>query len=153
MAPLPVQPGTYKIHAHVIGPSSLLTATKYAVKHGTPVITDRSNPLPIEQEWITDRSEAGQETQAGSPYVIHLAYQPAAGIVVPEDEVYVNSVPRPEWARFTFEAVLGGVKILSDKGLALRAGHRGAQPELVTPEPEFQETWTLEYPGPIETTE
>ncbi|MFI2239485.1 hypothetical protein [Streptomyces chrestomyceticus] len=153
MAPIPVKPGKYKIHAHIIGPGSLLTATEYAVKHGAPVITDRLNPLPIEQEWIIDQPEAGQDAPPGSPYVIHLAYHTAAGIVVPEDKVYVNSVPRSEWAQFTFERVLGGVKILSDKGLALRAGHRGAQIELVAPKPEFQETWTLEYVGPIETTE
>ncbi|GCD33854.1 hypothetical protein OEIGOIKO_01578 [Streptomyces chrestomyceticus JCM 4735] len=85
--------------------------------------------------------------------MIHLAYPPAAGIVVPEDKVCVNSVPRSAWAQFTFERVIGGVKILSDKGLALRAGHRGAQIELVALKPEFQETWTLEYVGPSETTE
>lgn len=146
MAPIPVKPGKYKIHAHIIGPSSLLTATEYAVKHGAPVITDRFNPLPIEQEWIID---AADHEIVGAPYVIHLAYHPAAGLVVPEDKLYVNSVPRAEWAKFTFERVIGGIKILSDKGLALRAGHRGAQIALVAPKPEFQETWTLEYLGPI----
>ncbi|MEU7227738.1 hypothetical protein [Streptomyces chrestomyceticus] len=120
---------------------------------GALVITDRLNPLPIEQEWIIDQSEAGQDAQPGSPYAIHLAYHPAAGIVVPEDKVYVTSVPRAEWAQITFERALGGVKILSDKGLALRAGHRRAQGELVAPEHECQQTWTLEYVGPIETTE
>lgn len=153
MAPIPVKPGKYKIHAHIIGPTSLLTATEYAVKHGAPVITDRFNPLPIEQEWVIDLPEAGQEPAPGSPYVIHLAYHPVAGLVVPEDKLFVNSVPRAEWAKFTFERVIGGVKILSDKGLALRAGHRGAQIELVAPQPEFQETWTLEYVGPIPSAE
>ncbi|MGX1566414.1 hypothetical protein [Streptomyces sp. NPDC055506] len=148
MAPIPVKPGKYKIHAHIIGPTSLLTATEYAVKYGAPVITDRLNPLPIEQEWIIDVSDP---EQVGSPYVIHLAYHPAAGLVVPEDKLYVNSVPRAEWAKFTFERVIGGIKILSDKGLDLRAGHRGAQIQLVEPKPEFQETWTLEYVGPIPT--
>ncbi|MCQ8773662.1 hypothetical protein [Streptomyces telluris] len=146
MAPVPVKPGKYKIHAHIIGPTSLLTATEYAVKYGAPVITDRLNPLPIEQEWIID---AADHEIVGSPYVIHLAYHPAAGLVVPEDKLYVNSVPRAEWEKFTFERVIGGIKILSDKGLALRAGHRGAQIQLVPPKPEFQETWTLEYLGPI----
>ncbi|MFD9881403.1 hypothetical protein ACFWZT_08050 [Streptomyces alboflavus] len=146
MAPIPVKPGKYKIHAHIIGPTSLLTATEYAVKHGAPVITDRFNPLPIEQDWIIDVVES----VPGSPYVIHLAHHAAAGLVVAEDKLFVNSVPRAEWAKFTFERVIGGVKILSDKGLALRAGHRGAQIELAPPKPEFQETWTLEYVGPIE---
>ncbi|MFE0045597.1 hypothetical protein [Streptomyces albireticuli] len=150
MAPIPVKPGKYKIHAHIIGPTSLLTATEYAVKYGAPVITDRLNPLPIEQEWVIDVAEP---EIVGSPYVIHLAYHPAAGLVVPEDKLYVNSVPRAEWAKFTFERVIGGLKILSDKGLALRAGHRGAQITLVPPKPEFQETWTLEYVGPIPTEE
>ncbi|MFI9237491.1 hypothetical protein [Streptomyces sp. NPDC053079] len=146
MAPIPVKPGRYKIHAHIIGPTSLLTATEYAVKHGAPVITDRFNPLPIEQEWIIDTTE---QSVPGAPYVIHLAHHPEAGLVVPEDKLFVNSVPRAEWAKFTFERVIGGIKILSDKGLALRAGHRGAQITLVPPKPEFQETWTLEYLGPI----
>lgn len=152
MTPIPVRPGTYKIHAHIIGPTSLLTATEYAVKHGAPVITDRLNPLPIEQEWVIDYPDAGQEVP-GSPYVIHLAHHTAAGLVVPEDKLWVNAVPRAEWAKFTFERVIGGVKIVSDKGLALRAGHRGAQIELVAPKPEFQETWTLEFVGPIATEE
>ncbi|MFI1177241.1 hypothetical protein [Streptomyces melanogenes] len=149
MSAIPVKPGKYKIHAHIIGPTSLLTATEYAVKHGAPVITDRLNPLPIEQEWVIDYPDAGQESVPGSPYVIHLAYHPAAGLVVPEDRLFVNSVARAEWAKFTFEPVIGGIKIISDKGLALRAGHRGAQIQLVAPTPEFQETWTLEYVGPI----
>ncbi|MFD0418275.1 hypothetical protein [Streptomyces sp. NPDC127108] len=150
MAPIPVKPGRYKIHAHIIGPTSLLTATEYAVKHGAPVITDRFNPLPIEQDWIIDLPESGQESPPGSPYVIHLAHHGTAGLVVAEDKLFVNSVPRADWAKFTFERVIGGVKILSEKGLAMRAGHRGAQIELVAPKPEFQETWTLEYVGPIE---
>lgn len=146
MPPVPVKPGIYKIHAHIIGPSSLVTATEHAVKYGAPVITDRMNPLPIEQEWII----APAEPMPGSPYVIHLAMHEAAGLVIQEDKLWVNSVPRAEWAKFTFEAVLGGVKILSDKGLALRAGHRGAQLELVPPKPDFQETWTLEFVRPID---
>ncbi|MGW0885933.1 hypothetical protein [Streptomyces sp. NPDC002671] len=151
MTSVPVKPGKYKIHAHIIGPTSLVTATEYAVKYGAPVITDRFNPLPIEQEWVIDYPEAGQEPEPESPYVIHLAYHPAAGLVVTEDKLWVNSVPRTEWAKFTFEPVIGGIKILSEKGLSLRAGHRGAQIELTTPKPEFQETWTLEYLGPIAT--
>ncbi|MFC5720148.1 hypothetical protein ACFP1Z_08205 [Streptomyces gamaensis] len=144
MPPIPVRPGIYKIHAHIIGPTSLVTATEHAVQYGAPVITDRLNPLPIEQEWAIDPVEP----VPGSPYVIHLAHHEAAGLVVHEDKLWVNAVPRPEWAKFTFERVIGGVKILSEKGLALRAGHRGAQLELVPPKPEFQETWTLEFIAP-----
>ncbi|WP_435271126.1 hypothetical protein [Streptomyces sp. 1222.5] len=151
MTAIPVKPGKYRIHAHIIGPTSLLTATEYALKHGAPVITDRFNPLPIEQEWVIDYPEAGQEPEAGSPYVLHLAHHDAAGLVVADDKLFVNSVPRTEWTKFTFEAVIGGLKILSEKGLSLRAGHRGAQIELTPPKPEFQETWTLEYVGPIVT--
>ncbi|GAB7035936.1 hypothetical protein AB0G35_31170 [Streptomyces sp. NPDC021749] len=146
MAPIPVKPGIYKIHAHLIGPTSLVTATEYATKNGAPVITDRLNPLPIEQEWIIEPTEPGP----GAPYVIHLAYHEGAGLVTPEDRLWVNSVPRAEWAQFTFERVIGGVKILSGNGLALRSGHRGAQIELVTPTPEFQETWTLEFVKPLD---
>ncbi|GAA2726073.1 MULTISPECIES: hypothetical protein [Streptomyces] len=146
MPPIPVKPGIYKIHAHIIGPTSLLTATEFAVKHGAPVITDRLNPLPIEQEWIIEPAEP----VPGAPYVIHLAQHEAAGLVIADDKLFVNSVQRSEWAKFTFERVIGGVKILSDKGLALRAGHRGAQIEIVPPKPEFQETWTLEFVSPIE---
>ncbi|GAA0400188.1 hypothetical protein [Streptomyces luteireticuli] len=145
MPPIPVKPGIYKIHAHIIGPTSLLTATEYAVKHGAPVITDRLNPLPIEQEWIV----RPVEPVPGAPYTIHLAQHEVAGLVIPEDKLWVNSVPPAEWAKFTFERVIGGVKILSEKGLALRAGHRGAQIELVAPKPEFQETWTLEFVSPL----
>ncbi|MFI0742968.1 hypothetical protein ACH4PU_33585 [Streptomyces sp. NPDC021100] len=145
MAPIPVKPGIYKVHAHIIGPTSLLTATEYAVKHGAPVITDRLNPLPIEQEWAVEPVEP----MPGAPYVIHLAYHEAGGLVIHEDKLWVNSVARPEWAKFTFERVIGGVKILSDKGLALRAGHRGAQLEFTPPKPEFQETWTLEFIRPL----
>ncbi|WHM37540.1 hypothetical protein [Streptomyces sp. BPTC-684] len=145
MPPIPVRPGIYKIHAHIIGPTSLVTATEYAVKHGAPVITDRLNPLPIEQDWIIEPTEP----IPGAPYVIHLAHHEAAGLVIQEDKLYVNSVPRPEWAKFTFEHVIGGVKILSDKGLALRAGHRGAQLVLAAPKPEFQETFTLEFVSPM----
>ncbi|MFJ8387748.1 hypothetical protein ACIQ9Q_25125 [Streptomyces sp. NPDC094438] len=143
MPPIPVRPGIYKVHAHIIGPTSLLTATEFAVKHGAPVITDRLNPLPIEQEWVIEPFEP----VPGSPYVIRLAQHEAAGLVVPEDKLWVNAVKREELAKFTFERVIGGVKILSDKGLAFRAGHRGAQIELVAPKPEFQETWTLEFVG------
>ncbi|MEU5437557.1 hypothetical protein AB0G73_29870 [Streptomyces sp. NPDC020719] len=146
MPPIPVRPGIYKIHAHIIGPATLVTATEYAIKHGAPVIADRLNPLPIEQEWAIEPAEP----VPGSPYVIGLAMQEATGLVIAEDKLYVNSVPRAEWAKFTFEGVLGGVKILSDKGLALRAGHRGAQLELVPPKPDFQETWTLEFVRPID---
>ncbi|MEV5241856.1 hypothetical protein AB0K89_22520 [Streptomyces cinnamoneus] len=143
MPPIPVKPGIYKIHAHIIGPSALLTATEHATKHGAPVITDRMNPLPIEQEWIIEPTEP----VPGAPYVIRLAQHEEAGLVIHEDKLYVNNVPRAELAKFTFERIIGGVKILSDKGLALRAGHRGAQITLVPPKPEFQETWTLEYVG------
>ncbi|MEU9122955.1 hypothetical protein AB0C96_24345 [Streptomyces sp. NPDC048506] len=146
MSAIPVRPGIYKIHAHIIGPTSLLTATEYAVKHGAPVITDRFNPLPIEQEWAIEPTEP----VPGAPYVVRLAHQDQAGLVVAEEKLWVNNVPRAEWAQFTFERVIGGVKILSDKGLALRAGHRGAQIELVAPKPEFQETWTLEFIRPID---
>uniref|UniRef100_A0AAU2V5J1 Uncharacterized protein n=1 Tax=Streptomyces sp. NBC_00003 TaxID=2903608 RepID=A0AAU2V5J1_9ACTN len=82
--------------------------------------------------------------------MIHLAHHDAAGLVVAEDKLFVNAVPRSEWAKFTFERVMGGVKILSDKGLAWRAEHRGAQIGLVPPKAEFQETWTLEYVSPLE---
>ncbi|MER7050521.1 hypothetical protein [Streptomyces jumonjinensis] len=149
MPAVPIKPGVYKFHAHIIGPSSLLTATEYAVKHGAPVITDRMNPLPIEQEWTIEPAHS----EPGAPYVIHLAHHEAAGLVSAEDKLFVNSVPRAEWAKFTFEPVIGGVKILSDSGLALRAGHRGAQIELVAPKPEFQETWTLEFVSPLTTEE
>ncbi|MBD0740879.1 hypothetical protein [Streptomyces sp. CBMA152] len=146
MPPVPVRPGIYKIHAHIIGPSSVVTATEYAVEHGAPVITDRLNPLPIEQEWIIEPVEP----VPGAPYVIHLAQHDAAGLVSPQDKLFVNAVPREEWAKFTFEHVIGGVKILSDKGLAMRAGHRGAQIEFVPPKPDFQETWTLEFVRPLD---
>ncbi|UNO41103.1 hypothetical protein [Streptomyces sp. MST-110588] len=145
MAPVPVKPGIYKIHAHIIGPTSLVTATEYATKHGAPVITDRLNPLPIEQEWVI----RPLENVPGAPYVIHLAHQEGAGIVVHEDKLYVNTVQSSEWAKFTFEKVLGGLKILSEKGLAWRSGHRGAQIVLSAPTPDFQETWTLEFVRPI----
>ncbi|WP_435283480.1 hypothetical protein [Streptomyces koelreuteriae] len=148
MAPTPIKPGIYQIHAHLTGPTSLLSATEQAVEHGAPVITDRVNPLLIEPEWIIDVSDP---EQAGSPYVIHLSHQPAAGLVVAEDKLFVNTVPRADWAKFTFERGIGGIKILSDKGLALRTGHRGAQIQLAYPKPEFQETWTLEYQNPIPT--
>ncbi|GHF35252.1 hypothetical protein GCM10010218_15580 [Streptomyces mashuensis] len=146
MPPIPVKPGIYKVHAHIIGPSALITATEHAIKFGAPVITDRLNPLPIEQEWVIEPAEP----VPGAPYVIRLAAHEEAGLVIHEDKLYVNSVPRGEWAKFTFERVIGGVKILSDKGLALRAGHRGAQLEVVPPKPEFQETWTLEYVRPYD---
>ncbi|GGP60275.1 hypothetical protein ACX9I7_07300 [Streptomyces sp. L500] len=146
MPPIPIKPGIYKIHAHIIGPSSLVTATEHAVKHGAPVIVDRFNPLPIEQEWIIEPAEP----VPGSPYVIRLASHDAAGLVIADDRIFVNAVPRPELAKFTFEGVLGGVKILNEKGLALRAGHRGAQIEVVPPKPEFQETWTLEFVRPVD---
>ncbi|MCA6092286.1 hypothetical protein LE181_08945 [Streptomyces sp. SCA3-4] len=145
MPPIPVKPGIYKIHAHIIGPSALLTATEHATKHGAPVITDRLNPLPIEQDWIIEPAEP----VPGAPYVIRLAHHEQAGLVIQEDKLYVNSVPRAELAKFTFERVIGGVKVLSDKGLALRSGHRGAQIVLVPPKPEFQETFTLEFVSPI----
>ncbi|GHE85465.1 hypothetical protein GCM10018785_61620 [Streptomyces longispororuber] len=145
MPPIPIKPGIYKIHAHIIGSTSLVTATEYAVKHGAPVITDRLNPLPIEQEWLIEPTEP----VPGAPYVIRLAHHEQAGLVVAEDKLYVNAVPRGELAKFTFERVIGGVKILSDKGLALRSGHRGAQITLVEPKPEFQETWTLEFMSPV----
>ncbi|MEU8582443.1 hypothetical protein [Streptomyces abikoensis] len=146
MPPIPIKPGIYKIHAHIIGPSSLVTATEYAVKHGAPVIVDRFNPLPIEQEWIIEPAEP----VPGSPYVIRLASHDAAGLVIADDRIFVNAVQRSELAKFTFEGVLGGVKILNEKGLALRAGHRGAQIEVVPPKPEFQETWTLEFVRPVD---
>ncbi|MFE7561624.1 hypothetical protein [Kitasatospora sp. NPDC057500] len=146
MPPIPVRPGIYKVHAHIIGPGALVTATEYAVKHGAPVIVDRFNPLPIEQEWVIEPTEP----VPGAPYVVRLAAHEAAGLVIADGRLFVNSVPRAEWARFTFEAVLGGVKILSEKGLAARAGHRGAQIEIVEPKPEFQETWTLEFVRPID---
>lgn len=146
MPAIPIRPGIYKIHAHIIGPSSLVTATEYAVKHGAPVITDRMNPLPIEQEWVIMPAEP----VPGAPYVITLAHHESAGLQVNEDKLWVNAAPRPELSKFTFESVIGGVKILSDKGMAMRAAHRGAQIELVPPTPEFQETWTLEFVRPID---
>ncbi|GHF43606.1 MULTISPECIES: hypothetical protein [Streptomyces] len=146
MPPIPVKPGVYRIHAHIIGPGAQVTATEHAVKYGAPIITDRANPLPIEQEWVIEPAQP----VPGSPYVIRLALQEQAGIVLAEDKLWVNNVPREEWAKFTFETVLGGVKILSDKGLALRAGYRGSQIELVPPKPDFQETWTLEFIRPLD---
>ncbi|MGP9017002.1 hypothetical protein ACT1U9_01160 [Streptomyces sp. BR1] len=147
MPPIPVRPGIYKIHAHIIGSTSLVTATEHAVNHGAPVIVDRLNPLPIEQEWVIEPVEP----MPGAPYVIRLAEHESAGIVIPEDKLWVNAVARTELAKFTFERVIGGVKILSDKGLAWRAGHRGAQIELAPPKPDFQETWTLEFVRDLET--
>ncbi|MCG6499506.1 hypothetical protein [Kitasatospora sp. A2-31] len=146
MPPIPVKPGIYKIHAHIIGPGAVVTATEYAVKHGAPVIVDRLNPLPIEQEWVIEPTEQ----VPGAPYVARLAAHETAGLVLAEDKLYVNSVPRAEWAKFTFEAVLGGVKVISEKGLAMRAGHRGSQIEFTPPQPDFQETWTLEFVRPID---
>ncbi|MGW3205494.1 hypothetical protein [Streptomyces sp. NPDC001135] len=146
MPPIPLKPGVYKLHAHIIGPSSLVTATEYATKHGAPVITDRLNPLPIEQEWVIEPVEP----EPGAPYMIRLAAHETAGLVIAEDKLWVNNVPSSEWARFTFEPVLGGVKILSEKGLAWSASHRGAQIELTPPKPEFQQTWTLEFVRPID---
>ncbi|MFE0138700.1 hypothetical protein ACFWY6_45280 [Streptomyces sp. NPDC059037] len=146
MPPIPVRPGVYKFHAHLIGATSLMTATEHAIDKGAPVITDHLNPMPMEQEWAV----APAESVPGSAYVIYLAYHEAAGLVIPEDKLWVNGVPRPEWAKFTFERVIGGVKILSEKGLALRAGHRGAQIELAPPKPDFQETWTLEFVRPLD---
>ncbi len=86
----------------------------------------------------------------GSPYQLRLAYHEGAGLVDAEDKLWVNAVPREELAKFTFERVIGGVKVLSAKGLAWRAGHRGAQIELTEPAPEFQETWMLEYVRPLD---
>ncbi|MEU6974257.1 hypothetical protein AB0A71_42400 [Kitasatospora aureofaciens] len=146
MPPIPVKPGIYRIHAHIIGPGTQLTATEHAVKYGAPVIADRANPLPIEQEWAIEPTEP----MPGAPYVIHLALQENAGIVTPEDKLWVNSVPRGEWTKFTFESVLGGVKIISERGLACAAGYRGQQIELTEPKPEFQQTWTLEFIRPID---
>ncbi|MFE6868136.1 hypothetical protein ACFVFS_16425 [Kitasatospora sp. NPDC057692] len=146
MPPIPIKPGVYKIHAHIIGPGAVLTATEYAVKHGAPVIVDRINPLPIEQEWVIEPAEP----VPGAPYVFRLAYQDAAGLVTAEDKLWVNNVPREEWAKFTFETVLGGVKVLSEAGLALNAGFRGQQADLVEPKPEFQQTWTLEFVRPLD---
>ncbi|GHI40112.1 hypothetical protein [Streptomyces violascens] len=145
MPPVPVRPGIYKIHAHIIGPAALVTATEHAVKYGAPVITDRQNPLPIEQDWIIEPSEP----IPGAPYVIHLAHHEGAGLVVQEDKLWVNAVPRAEWAKFMFEGVIGGVKILTEKHLAFRSDHRGAQITLVEPKPEFQETFTLEFVSPL----
>lgn len=145
MSVVPIRPGIYRIHAHIIGPSALATATEYAVKSGAPVITDRMNPLPIEQEWAIIPAEP----MPGASYVITLAHQESAGLQITDDKLWVNNAPRPELAKFSFEQVIGGVKILSEKGLALRAGHRGAQIELVPPKPEFQETWTLEFIRPL----
>ncbi|MFH8410916.1 hypothetical protein ACH4FX_40010 [Streptomyces sp. NPDC018019] len=147
MAPVPVNPGIYRIDAHIIGPSAVLEATEYATKHGAPVITDRQQAFDPEQEWIVEPFES----IPGSPYVIRLAHHESAGLVIHEDKLYVNEVPRSEWAKFTFEKVIGGIKILSDKGLAWRSSHRGAQIVLVPPKPEFQETWTLHYVSPINT--
>ncbi|MFF7458069.1 hypothetical protein [Kitasatospora sp. NPDC008115] len=146
MPPVPIRPGVYKFHAHLIGPTSVLTATEYAVEHGAPVITDRLNPLPIEQEWIVEPFEP----VPGSPYVIRLAAHDVAGLVDTEGKLWVNNVARESLAKFTFESVLGGVKVLSEKGLAWRAAHRGAQVELTEPKPEFQETWTLEFVRPVD---
>ncbi|MFF9646186.1 hypothetical protein [Kitasatospora aureofaciens] len=146
MPPIPIRPGVYKIHAHIIGPGALMTATEYAVKYGAPVIVDRMNPLPIEQEWAIEPAEP----VPGSPYAVRLATQEAAGLVTAEDKLWVNNVPRADWAKFTFEAVLGGVKILSEKGLAMRAGYRGSQIEFTPPQPEYQQTWTLEFVRPID---
>ncbi|QDQ13301.1 hypothetical protein [Streptomyces spectabilis] len=144
MAPIPIKPGVYKIHAHIIGPSTLVTATEYAVDHGAPVITDRFNPLPIEQEWIIEPAEQ----VPGSPYVFRLAHHESAGLIIAEDKLFVNGVPRAELTKFTFERVIGGIKILSEKGLAWHSGHRGAQIKLQEPKPDFQQTWTLEYVRP-----
>ncbi|WP_225726358.1 MULTISPECIES: hypothetical protein [unclassified Nocardia] len=123
-----------------------MTATEYAVQHGAPVITDRMLPMPMEQEWAI----MPVDPVPGSPYVIHLAYHEGAGLVIADDKLFVNNVRREEWAKFTFEAAIGGVKVISEKGLAMRAQYRGAQIELNPPKPEFQETWTLEFVRPLE---
>lgn len=145
MAPRPIQPGIYRIHAHIIGPTSLVTAREHAVEHGAPVTTDRPMTPPFQQEWAITPAEP----VPGAPYVINLAFHEQAGLVIAEDKLWVNNVSREQLAKFTFEPVLGGIKMLSDKGLALRVGHHGAQLELVPPKPDFQETWTLEFVRPI----
>ncbi|QIS14375.1 hypothetical protein [Nocardia arthritidis] len=145
MPPVPIRPGIYKIHAHLIGATSLVTATEHAIEKGAPVITDHLNPMPLEQEWAI----VPVEPMPGAPYVMHLAFHETGGLLVDQDRLWVNNVPREQWAKFTFERVIGGVKILSEKGLVWRAGHRGAQIELHPPQSAvqaaFQEAWTLEF--------
>ncbi|MGW4561887.1 hypothetical protein ACWEN3_05575 [Streptomyces sp. NPDC004561] len=146
MPPIPVQPGIYKIHAHLIGPGLLVTATEQAVKYGAPTIVEPPSSVPFEQEWAIEPAEP----IPGSPYVIHLAYAEQAGMVIGADKLFVNNVPREEWAKFTFEKVLGGFRILSEKGLTWAALHRGAQIALVPPKPDVIDTWTLEFIRPLE---
>ncbi len=145
MPPIPLKPGVYKLHAHIVGPSSLVTATEYAVKYGAPVITDRSIPSRSNRS-----GHRARRARAGSALHDSPRRPRDRGLVIAEDKLWVNSVPSSERARFTFEPVLGGVKILSEKGLAWSASHRGAQIELTPPKPEFQQTWTLEFVRPTD---
>ncbi|MFI2206790.1 hypothetical protein ACH47Z_39965 [Streptomyces sp. NPDC020192] len=141
MPPIPVKPGTYEIDGTILGGRAVVTAGEHASEHGVPLITNRPLYPPFQQTWTIEPLEP----IPGSAYVIRLTHHEQTGIVTAEDKLWVDNVPRQDWAKFTFEPALGGFHVLSDNGLALRLVRPGAQIELAPPKQEPQELWHLTF--------
>ncbi|MFF9641468.1 hypothetical protein [Kitasatospora aureofaciens] len=135
MPPVPVKPGSYEIDVTTRGGRDVVTAGEHATEHAAPLITSRPPHPPFKQI----RTIEPGEPVPGPPYVIRPTHHEQAGLVIAEDKLGVNDVPRRPWAQFTFEPALGGFRIRSDKGLSLRLLRPGEQFELAAPQRQPQE--------------
>ncbi|MBD0741273.1 hypothetical protein [Streptomyces sp. CBMA152] len=145
MPPVPIRPGVYRLYAHIFGPPALATAREHPIEHGVPVATDRPLDPPFQQEWAI----LPIQDTPGAPYQIFLDTHPQVGLLAADDKLFANSVRPEDRTQWTFEPVIGGLQILSDKGLAWRADYLGAQIQLIAQKPEPQATWSLEFLRPI----
>ncbi|MGW1199902.1 hypothetical protein ACWD4B_29315 [Streptomyces sp. NPDC002536] len=133
--------GRYIIGAH-IGFRITLTSTQHSVDHGAPVIVAPELIPPIPQEWRIKRVDSSLPGQ----YQIKPLYNPKGTLTYANEVLWTNDVEPLNWV---IKPTPFGVHILSDKGLALRADHIGAQVRLAPEDDSPNEAWSLHFLGPI----
>lgn len=136
-----LQDGRYTIGAH-IGFRIVLTSTQHAVEFGAPVIAAPELIPPIPQEWRIKRVDQSLPGQ----YHITPLYNPKGSLVYANEAAWTNDVAPVNWV---IRPTPFGVHIVSDKGLALRADHIGAQIKLAPEDDSPNEAWSFHFLGPI----
>ncbi|MEU6993137.1 hypothetical protein ABZ953_21065 [Streptomyces sp. NPDC046465] len=132
MPSIQLPPGVYTFDAHIIGSLARVTSGQERLDHGVPVTTAAFQE-PFFQEW--------EVLPEGPGYRIHLADQEELHLVTAEDRLWVSDSGQP--SIWTFEKTLGGIHILSEKGLRWRSRYLGGQVDVTTPEVLPNQIWTV----------
>ncbi|MEV0317380.1 hypothetical protein ACIBKX_22785 [Streptomyces sp. NPDC050658] len=139
MPSIQLPPGVYTFDAHIIGSLARMTAGEERLDHGVPVTTAPFQN-PFFQEW--------EVIPEGSGYRIHLAEQEELILVAVNDRLWVTDSGQP--AIWTFEKTLGGLHIVSEKGLRWNSRYLGGQIDLTPPGDMPNQVWTVRRLGDID---